>query len=322
MYYLLTKTFVIKSPIFFSFGKWMGGFHAMLWENFSSQFLLGCFLPWCAISMCIGFLGQDAGVVENGVMVSVTFYVYLNLLLWFSKLYVVVVFILTLLLLDWLICTAYMLSYSQGMLYIPGDCVPRVAWCDWAGWRFLWVRSQSSWCYAEIASCWRCWKCSGWKAGRWLCCGLIIAQVGFKCALNLISVASVDQMQHRIGSKKSFGHIEQIICLRFTSSSRGICSVIWDERVGVGDYILFHVRHITLVWVGVLAGSFLSLPAGYPLSWRSDVVQVTFYIVLSIWDFGFFDVYYSLLLSTSLRERQVVGLQGRISGLVNRRSVE
>ena len=33
------------------------------------------------------------------------------------------------------------------------------------------------------------------------------------------------------------------------------------------------------------------------------MVQVTFYIVLSVWDFGFFFyVYYSLLLPTSLRD--------------------
>jgi hypothetical protein len=48
--------------------------------------------------MCLGFLGQDAGVVEHDVMVNVTFYVHPNLLLWFSKL--VVVFILTLVLVD------------------------------------------------------------------------------------------------------------------------------------------------------------------------------------------------------------------------------
>jgi hypothetical protein len=77
--------------------------------------------------MCLGFLGQDAAVVEHDVMVSVTFYVHPNLLLWFSKLCVVVVFILTLVLVVCLICTAYMLPHSQGMLYIPGDYVPRVA---------------------------------------------------------------------------------------------------------------------------------------------------------------------------------------------------
>lgn len=136
---------VIKSSIFFSFDRWMGGFHSMLWEYLSSQFLLGCLLPWCPISMCRGFLGQDAGVVEHDLMVSITFYVHLNLLLWFSKLCVIVVFILTLVLVDWLICTAYMLPHSQGMLYIPGDYVPRVAWCDWTGWRFVWVGGQSSW---------------------------------------------------------------------------------------------------------------------------------------------------------------------------------
>jgi hypothetical protein len=147
-----------------------------------------------------------------------------------------------------LICTAYMLPHSQGMLYIPGDYVPRVAWCDWAGWRFLWVGGQSSWCYVEIASCWRCWKCSGWKSGRWLCCGLIIAQGGFKCALNLFSFASVEQMQHQIGSKKSVGHIEQIICLWFTSSSRGICSVIWEERVSVGDCLFCFMLGTSLLY--------------------------------------------------------------------------
>ena len=50
--------------------------------------------------MCLGFLGQDAGVEEHDVMVSVTFYVHPNLFLWFSKFYVVVVFILTLVLVD------------------------------------------------------------------------------------------------------------------------------------------------------------------------------------------------------------------------------
>lgn len=57
---------------------------------------------------------------------------------------------LTLVLVVWLICTAYMLPHSQGMLYIPGDYVPRVAWCDSAGWRFLWVGGQSSWCWDSI----------------------------------------------------------------------------------------------------------------------------------------------------------------------------
>jgi len=52
--------------------------------------------------------------------------------------------------------------------------------------------------------------------------------------------------------------------------------------------ILFHVRYITLVWVAVLAGSFLTLPAGSPLSWRSDVVQVKFYVVLQFGTFVFF----------------------------------
>jgi len=36
----------------------------------------------------------------------------------------------------------------------------------------------------------------------------------------------------------------------------------------------------------------------------------------------FFNVYYSLLLPTSLREREVLGLQGRIIGFVNQTSVE
>jgi hypothetical protein len=47
-----------------------------------------------------------------------------------------------------------------------------------------------------------------------------------KCALNLFSVVSVEQVQHQIGSKKRVGYVDQMIYLRFTSSSSGICSVI------------------------------------------------------------------------------------------------
>jgi hypothetical protein len=42
-------------------------------------------------------------------------------------------------------------------------------------------------------------------------------------------------------------------------------------------------------------------------SFLLDVVQVTFYFVLSAWDFGFFYVYYSLLLPIGLRERDKFG---------------
>ena len=47
------------------------------------------------------------------------------------------------------------------------------------------------------------------------------------------------------------------------------------------------------------------------------MLQVTFYIVLSAWDFGFVDVYYPLLLHTRLRERDKLwGCKGESMALL------